>query len=120
VVLSDNENLLAVDFPQIAALLAADPAGSTWSEDSGMSHREPPASEPVEKPWSGIERRRDAPAFPLRDANGQIRRMEEVEADLIRLAMAQYGGRMSEIARRLGIGRSTLYRKLRAYNIAVD
>ncbi|MEC5289319.1 sigma-54 dependent transcriptional regulator [Aurantimonas sp. C2-6-R+9] len=120
VVLSDNENLLAGDFPQIAALLDADPAGPAWSEDPGTDHREPPASEQMEKPWSGNERRRDVPAFPLRDANGQIRRMEDVEADLIRLAMAQYGGRMSEIARRLGIGRSTLYRKLRAYNIAVD
>ncbi len=120
VVLSDNENLLAVDFPQIAALMAADPSGPAWSEDSGTGHREPTASVEVEKSWNGIERRRDASAFPLRDENGQIRRMEEVEADLIRLAMAQYEGRMSEIARRLGIGRSTLYRKLRAYNIAVD
>ena len=37
---------------------------------------------------------------------------EEVEADLIRLAIGHYRGRMTEVARRLGIGRSTLYRKL--------
>lgn len=125
VVLSDNENLLAADFPQIAALIAADPSGPGASEDSSAGPREPRASEEraseeMEKPWNGVDRRHDAPAFPLRDANGQIRRMEEVEADLIRLALAQYDGRMSEIARRLGIGRSTLYRKLRAYNIPVD
>ena len=47
-------------------------------------------------------------------------RVEEVEADLIRLAHAQYHGRMSEIARRLGIGRSTLYRKMREYKIDAD
>jgi transcriptional regulator of acetoin/glycerol metabolism len=35
------------------------------------------------------------------------------EADMIRLAFGRYRGRMTEIARRLGIGRSTLYRKMR-------
>ena len=56
----------------------------------------------------------------MRDQNGEVRRVEEVEADLIRLAHAQYHGRMSEIARRLGIGRSTLYRKMREYKIDAD
>ena len=36
----------------------------------------------------------------------------EIEADVIRLAIGHYRGRMTEVARRLGIGRSTLYRKL--------
>jgi DNA-binding NtrC family response regulator len=36
----------------------------------------------------------------------------EIEADLIRLAIGHYRGKMTEVARRLGIGRSTLYRKL--------
>jgi DNA-binding NtrC family response regulator len=44
--------------------------------------------------------------------NGHIRRMEDIESDLIRMAIAHYGGQLSEVARRLGIGRSTLYRKL--------
>jgi DNA-binding NtrC family response regulator len=44
--------------------------------------------------------------------DGHIRSMEEIEADLIRLAIGHYRGRMTEVARRLGIGRSTLYRKL--------
>ena len=38
--------------------------------------------------------------------------LEEIEADVIRLAIGHYRGRMTEVARRLGIGRSTLYRKL--------
>ena len=38
--------------------------------------------------------------------------LEEIEADIIRLAIGHYRGRMTEVARRLGIGRSTLYRKL--------
>jgi len=39
--------------------------------------------------------------------------LEEVEADMIKLAMHRYRGQMSEVARKLGIGRSTLYRKMR-------
>ena len=44
--------------------------------------------------------------------DGTMRPLEEIEADVIRLAIGHYRGRMSEVARRLGIGRSTLYRKL--------
>ncbi|HVL30038.1 MAG TPA: helix-turn-helix domain-containing protein, partial [Sphingomicrobium sp.] len=44
--------------------------------------------------------------------DGHMRSMEELEADIIRLAIGHYRGRMTEVARRLGIGRSTLYRKL--------
>jgi len=39
--------------------------------------------------------------------------LEEIEHELIRFAIGKYEGHMSEVARRLGIGRSTLYRKLR-------
>jgi len=48
----------------------------------------------------------------LFNADGHLRSLEEIEADVIRLAIGHYRGRMSEVARRLGIGRSTLYRKL--------
>ena len=44
--------------------------------------------------------------------DGNLRPLDEIEADVIRLAIGHYRGRMSEVARRLGIGRSTLYRKL--------
>ena len=45
-------------------------------------------------------------------ADGNMRALDEIEADVIRLAIGHYRGRMTEVARRLGIGRSTLYRKL--------
>jgi DNA-binding NtrC family response regulator len=48
----------------------------------------------------------------LYTADGNLRPLEEIEADVIRLAIGLYRGRMTEVARRLGIGRSTLYRKL--------
>ena len=51
-------------------------------------------------------------AITVFDDDGHIRTLEEIEADLIRLAIGHYRGRMTEVARRLGIGRSTLYRKL--------
>lgn len=48
----------------------------------------------------------------LYTSDGNLRPLEEIEADVIRLAIGYYRGRMTEVARRLGIGRSTLYRKL--------
>ncbi|HQN50964.1 MAG TPA: helix-turn-helix domain-containing protein, partial [Phenylobacterium sp.] len=52
---------------------------------------------------------------PIRilDERGHLRTLEEIERDLIQLAIEIYAGHMSEVARRLGIGRSTLYRKVR-------
>jgi DNA-binding NtrC family response regulator len=41
-----------------------------------------------------------------------VRPLEELETEAIRYAIAHYRGQMSEVARRLRIGRSTLYRKL--------
>ena len=49
--------------------------------------------------------------------DGNIRPLEEIEADIIRLAIGHYRGKMTEVARRLGIGRSTLYRKLQELGI---
>ncbi len=53
-----------------------------------------------------------APGITLYTEDGHLRALEEIEADVIRLAIGHYRGRMTEVARRLGIGRSTLYRKL--------
>ena len=53
-----------------------------------------------------------APGVTLYSNDGHLRPLEEIEADIIRLAIGHYRGRMTEVARRLGIGRSTLYRKL--------
>jgi DNA-binding NtrC family response regulator len=53
-----------------------------------------------------------ADGIPLFENDGHVRPLEDVEADIIRLAIKHYGGQMSEVARRLRIGRSTLYRKL--------
>jgi DNA-binding NtrC family response regulator len=51
-------------------------------------------------------------AIAMLDAQGEVRPLAEIEAEVIGFALAHYRGQMSEVARRLGIGRSTLYRKL--------
>lgn len=49
--------------------------------------------------------------------DGHLRKLTEIEGDVIRLAIELYRGRISEVARRLGIGRSTLYRKMDEHGI---
>ena len=87
-VFCDGDALTAEDFPQLLNILG--PASSTGSSM-------PPQSS------AGVM---------LYTADGNLRPLEEIEADVIRLAIGLYRGRMTEVARRLGIGRSTLYRKL--------
>jgi len=53
----------------------------------------------------------------LLNAEGEVRPLDEIEAELIRYAITHYRGQMSEVARRLQIGRSTLYRKLEALGL---
>ncbi|WP_029005017.1 response regulator transcription factor [Azorhizobium doebereinerae] len=78
--------------------------------------RTPPAAatQALEAPASA------ASHLPLLDALGHVRSLEQVEAEVIRAAVSLYGGRMSEVARRLGMGRSTLYRKLSALGLPVQ
>jgi DNA-binding NtrC family response regulator len=54
----------------------------------------------------------DSASLALLDTEGRMRPLDELEAEIIRFAIAHHDGRMSEVARRLKIGRSTLYRKL--------
>ena len=93
-VLSDDDQLTTADFPQIA-------------QESFSRRRQ------ARGPAGGARRATAAiGGVPLYTADGHLRALDEIEADVIRLAIAHYRGRMSEVARRLGIGRSTLYRKL--------
>lgn len=86
-VFCDNNALSAEDFPQISQLMGElEPVDTAIQEGGG-----------------GVQ---------LYTADGNLRSLEEIEADVIRLAIGHYRGRMTEVARRLGIGRSTLYRKL--------
>ncbi|MBB5752540.1 sigma-54-dependent transcriptional regulator [Prosthecomicrobium pneumaticum] len=101
------------DFPQIAdasvmpeRAASAEPVAIALSPDVAAA---PPAALPLARPAAG----RSGPAIRLFGRTGEIRPMAEIEADVIRIAIDQYGGRMALVARRLGIGRSTLYRRLK-------
>ena len=53
-----------------------------------------------------------AGSLSMLTSTGEVRPLEEMENEIIRFAISHYRGQMSEVARRLKIGRSTLYRKL--------
>src|SRR6201996_9527196 len=114
VVMSETDQLGIADFPQAAAQsLAAPEAPHTHGEPLIIG---PGSHSTVPAMVSGNE----IPIAPLPSAGtlamltsaGEVRTLEEMETEIIRFAISHYRGQMSEVARRLKIGRSTLYRKL--------
>jgi DNA-binding NtrC family response regulator len=114
VVMSDDGQLGLADFP----LAASQPPVAL---EAHHQHGEPLIVAPafhstVPAMISGNE----IPIAPLPAAgmlamltrSGDMRPLEEMENEIIRFAISHYRGQMSEVARRLKIGRSTLYRKL--------
>lgn len=56
--------------------------------------------------------------FPGMDPNGgNVTRMNDIEAKAIENAINVYNGNLTEAAKALGIGRATLYRKVKLYNL---
>ena len=108
VVLCDGSMLDICDFPQIASAMGVE-----------AKLRRVTAEAP------SVEARGYVPASPaspfalsVTDGAGHIRKYRAAGIrEIIRLAIARYDGHMSEVARRLGIGRSTLYRKLKEYGL---
>ena len=104
IVLADAPYLLPHDFPAVSGM--ALPPAETAAMPDLSSLTLPSAAELMD------EVRAEAPVRIL-DGRGHLRTLEDIERDLIQLAIEIYAGHMSEVARRLGIGRSTLYRKVR-------
>ena len=125
VVLADGPQLTVSEFPQIAAHV------------EGFRAAIPPAPAPVDpRPviagpaMLGAENLipntiavpaaaggKGALGIQAVTDEGEIRSLEAMEADMIRLALGRYRGHMTEVAKRLGIGRSTLYRKMREFGL---
>ena len=124
VVLSDTPELSVAEFPQIAAHV------------TGFEAPVPAAPAPAAKGplFTGpallgaedivpqtMDVRDDngesALGIPAVNQGGDIRPLDEIEADMIRLALGRYRGHMTEVAKRLKIGRSTLYRKMQEYGL---
>ena len=131
VILCDGGELSADDFPQIAAQTGHVSAirRVEGTEPSPASASVRIDSEPLPPlPDDGMigvavhtgPHTNPAPFGFMRSLadDGHIRPLNEIEEEMIRLAIDHYGGRMAEVARRLGIGRSTLYRKLKEYGLA--
>jgi DNA-binding NtrC family response regulator len=118
VVLAEEDEIGIAEFPQLAALsldpnatetplvpyLDADARASSLGDAPPLmldSHG--PYAHPSGTPVGTL---------PLLDAAGEVLPLEKVEAAAIRFAITHYRGQMSEVARKLRIGRSTLYRKI--------
>ena len=114
VVLADGDELTVAEFPQIAAQV------------EGFEVRVPPVPAPLADlaPTPPSEPRNFEPRSPhlirLIDDNGDARKIEDIEAEAIRFAFSHYRGQMSLIARKLGIGRSTLYRKMKELGVDAE
>ena len=110
------EALMAHDWPgnvaQLRSVIARAAATNPGPALSADHLRCGSATAKIGAPIPSPKRMETVPAIAIYNADGHLRPLDAIEADIIRLAISHYRGRMSEVARRLGIGRSTLYRKL--------
>ncbi len=130
VVLCDDDVLGVDEFPQIRAQVEgvdlsyaledhpviAERAGVDAPSKGSTAESISLEPDQAELPTSGA----DAGEVSILDDRGDVRALSDVEFEMIRFAIDHYAGQMSEVARRLGIGRSTLYRKLKEYGIDPD
>jgi DNA-binding NtrC family response regulator len=121
VVLADSDEIGVDEFPQIEAQMAAhrpipgeEPTAAVSEAPAMIVDELPIAAHAM--PFGSAEPGQPAAAagsLGLLDAQGDVRPLEDIENEVLRFAITHYRGQMSEVARRLRIGRSTLYRKLK-------
>ena len=149
IVLCDGEVLQVSDFPQIATMVdgysdaarqydatsalqtapqspAMQPARQQAHDPAmiGTAASEVPVyagqpAQPQSNSFADFARSNFSDGISITDDAGNVRKLEDIEAEMIRLAIDKYKGHMTEVARRLGIGRSTLYRKVRDMGLEV-
>lgn len=107
VVLSDSSSLTMDDFPQVQAQMLASFGGEALEDSPGIRATGPSAL-------------LNTPNITLLTDEGHVRPLGDIEADVIAWALEHYQGRMTEVARRLKIGRSTLYRKVAEFHLETD
>ena len=124
VVLADLPTLTVAEFPQIAAHV--DGSVAVLPPAPGLASKAPVHQGPAMIGADNLLPRTmevsngDGSAgigIPAVDDDGEMRSLEDMEADMIRLALGRYRGHMTEVAKRLKIGRSTLYRKMRDFGL---
>ena len=129
VVLCEGTELVPDDFPQV-----------TSSHKRIAANFVPDTKNPVNLVETPVEMITPAPddthpdinshgaAYPqenfystnLTTEEGEIKELDDIEAEMIRFAVELYNGKLSEVAKRLGIGRSTLYRRLKELGIEYE
>ena len=116
IVLTDGAFLETVDFPQIVAQTSGRELAARALETAPLQ------ASPIHLD-TAPGRQRDAIEAPpgvdrFVTPAGEVTALAEIERAAIVFAIEHYGGRMSQVARALKIGRSTLYRKLHEYGLA--
>lgn len=123
IVLADGNMLTVKEFPQIAAHVegymvqvpaAPKPQPKTVYSGPAMIGAQASAARTIELT---AVRGAHMLGIPALTETGDIRPLNAIEADMIRLALGHYRGHMTVVAKRLGIGRSTLYRKMREFGL---
>ena len=120
VVLAEGDEIGLGEFPQLTAQVAkaapTAPAEAAPLPDAPLMLEPEVPVTPVGPTTPPLEPH--GPALALLGSEGDVRPLADIEAEVIRFAVAHYRGQMSEVARRLQIGRSTLYRKLDDLGVA--
>lgn len=106
---------------------AYDPSGRLVLDPSIRAEPEPvPNPVPVAEPVVVAAPAEPEPApqshgiwQPRVDESGQVQSYDVYEAEIFRFALEKAGGCVSRAAELLGVGRATMYRKMRAYDITV-
>lgn len=111
VILSEENEIKKEDFPQIYSniyRLSTSQKQARRKEDAQDSESGQNRAVILDNILSGL------------DEKGDVRPLQNIERDMICFALKKYNGRMSEVARRLGVGRSTLYRKVAEFDLNED
>lgn len=97
-------NILQLQAELFAALLQS---GETLETPDCCNHSENDGN----SSYNIAEATDNTPMIPLVNEDGNLRSLEEIEGEIIRFALHHCNTSRSDIARMLGIGRTTLYRK---------
>jgi DNA-binding NtrC family response regulator len=120
VVMADGDEIGVDEFPQIVSNRStATPAADRMADLHPDANGDLGAGVTIAPP-AAPELTIAGSSLALTDAQGQVRPFDALERDIIRFAISHYRGQMSEVARRLAIGRSTLYRKLESLNVDAE
>lgn len=108
VILSETDILTSVDFPHLVDQNSHSP--NIPAVPALVSNARPGQDNGVEPSHTGV-------ILLLENTHGHFNSLAEMEKTIIAAALKRYDHKMAEVARRLGIGRSTLYRKVTEYGL---